>query len=271
MNISQILWFIGILVVNFLRASEYSGDYIEFSEHEVCVTKRLGDLSLYKDRDGFHIIKNGEICDIQYCFCDQMLRSMSDEQLKTFLGRNNPQIIMISPEELDHIDKNNIIEITGDEKNDLMGKLFGSGYIVVNQMSNGEYSLHAKVRLPGGGIWSELWSSQKVNIFAAIGKAVCIIIVAAAGALVGAWVGAGAAFLFGTSLAKGAAAGAIAGALIGAYNGCPGETNTGDPGQPNTTETPVNTPLPTRADRGTPLCEIPPIHNPFREPGANGN
>lgn len=79
-----------------------------------------------------------------------MLREMSNEQLVKFLGRDNPKIIMLTPEEFDQFNQNDFIEIAEDEIGKRIIQLFSSGYISVNQMDNGEYFLHAKTRLLGG-------------------------------------------------------------------------------------------------------------------------
>ena len=76
------------LIFSFLHANKESEEYIEFSDHEVFIPQRLGDLKLYKDYDGFHVVKNNEVYDVQNCFCDLMLRKMTNKQLMSFLGRN---------------------------------------------------------------------------------------------------------------------------------------------------------------------------------------
>jgi len=179
-NISQAIFFVGVIFFNSLSANSDARDYIKISGREVFIPKKLGDIKLYKDSNGFHVIKNGKIHDIQKYFCDPMLRKMSDKQLLRFLGRNKPKIVTITPEELDQINNDTIIEITGDEKDTLISKLFGntSGYISISQMSDGAYKLVANIRLLGGGKGYDL----KVFIVPVIGT----ILVATTGALVGA-------------------------------------------------------------------------------------
>ena len=138
------------LIFSFLHANKESEEYIEFSDHEVFIPQRLGDLKLYKDYDGFHVVKNNEVYDVQNCFCDPMLRKMTNKQLMSFLGRNRSKIIEITPECLDQISEEGIFEITGDEKDMILSQLVSDcGYIAVNQMSDGQYRLELKMRLLG--------------------------------------------------------------------------------------------------------------------------
>lgn len=141
------------MVLSFVALIGNDFDCIEFSDNEVFVPARLGNLRLYRDDEGFHIVKNGRVYDVQNCFCDSMLRKMSNEQLIKFLGRDKPEVIMLTPEELSRINLSNIVEITDEEKDELMGQLCSSGYVSIRQMDDGEYILQAKVRLPGGGFW----------------------------------------------------------------------------------------------------------------------
>jgi hypothetical protein len=277
--ILQVILFIGIVCCNLLSAnSDYDG-YIEFSVNEVFIPERLGDIKLYKDCDGFHIIKNDQIYDVQNCFCDQMLRKMSNEQLMAFLGRDRPRIVMVTPEIMDQINEDDIIEVTGEEKEELISKLFGGGYISVSQMSDGEYSLQAKIRLRGGVFW-DLWNDIKVYIIPALGVATSIIILAAVGAVIGAIVAGPKGAIIGTVI------GGSAGLVIGMVEACKtsrGE-NTAVPAherasEPEAAPAPVPervvVPVPERAPEPTPARRrsrrkdsyaVPQIHNPFRDP-----
>lgn len=142
--------FAGLFFHCLIGANYDYAEFIEFTRNEVFIPKRLGNIKLYKDDYGFHIFKNSETYDIQNCFCDPWLREMSYEQLVNFLGRDKPKIIMLTPDEFDQFNQNEFIEITEDEIDNRIIQLFNSGYISVNQMDNGEYILHAKIRLMGG-------------------------------------------------------------------------------------------------------------------------
>src|SRR5271157_1671124 len=125
--------FMGISFFALLNANSVSEDRIEFSGREVVIPGKLGDIKLYKDCDGFHVIKNDEVFDVRNYDCNE-LREMTDEQLKTFLGRDKPQLIRLPTEEFDRINIDNCIEITGDAKDEILNALSsGGGYIAVNQ------------------------------------------------------------------------------------------------------------------------------------------
>lgn len=200
-HIVQIMLCAGIVCGSFLDAK------IEFLNDEVFIPERLDDIKLYKDCGGFHIVKNDQIYDIQNCFCDPILRTMSDEQLMKFLGRGKPKTMMITPEALDQIDTDDLVEITGEEREIFLEALFGSGYVAVSRMDDGEYSLRAKIRLLGGGF------CDKLKIFAV--AALDMVIVVSVGALVGGGVGSTVAFAIKQSLATGACIGAAAGGGLG--------------------------------------------------------
>ncbi len=146
----QLVLFSGLFFFSLVSANYDQAEFIEFASNEVFIPERLGNIKLYKDYDGFHIFKDGEIYDIQNCFCDPLLRKMSDEQLVNFLGRNKPKIIILTPEEFSQIDPEHIVEITEAESEKILSQLFSSGYISVNQMDDGEYIIRAKMRLLGG-------------------------------------------------------------------------------------------------------------------------
>lgn len=78
----------------------------------VFIPTDLGKVNLFHGKKGFSVYENDKKHTIQKCFTDKMVRDLSKEQLKAFL------------------------EV---------------GYISINQMNNGEFSLKAKGRINGGG------------------------------------------------------------------------------------------------------------------------
>jgi hypothetical protein len=176
----QSILFTGLFFFNTGSAIYDQAEFIEFAKSEVFIPEKLGNIKLYKDDYGFHIFKNGEIYDIQNCFCDPKLQKMSNEQLVNFLGRNKPQIIILTPEEFSQINSNDTIEITGPEKEELINQPFGGGYISVNQMDDGEYILHAKIRCTGG-FWGAVANGAaflwKHKVAFAIGGAAAVAVV----------------------------------------------------------------------------------------------
>ncbi|MFA6535243.1 MAG: hypothetical protein WCS92_03240 [Candidatus Babeliales bacterium] len=149
--IFKMIVFSGLFFFGLANASNYCAEIIEFYGREVFIPERLGNIKLYKDSDGFHIFKDGEIYDVQNYFCDPLLRKMSNDQLMKFVGRDKPTIIIMTPEEFSQMNSNDLVEISGDAKDELISQLFSGGYISVNQMDDGEYILRAKMRLLGAG------------------------------------------------------------------------------------------------------------------------
>ncbi len=78
----------------------------------VFTPEKLGALEVYHSKKGFTVKKDNEKHVIKKCFTDKMVRDITKKQLKSFLD---------------------------------------AGYISINQMNDGEYSLQAKGRINGGG------------------------------------------------------------------------------------------------------------------------
>lgn len=148
---------------------------VMLNKSKIFSPQSLGELSVVHNDDGFFVENEKGSCRVQNCFADKELRGISEEQL---------------------------------------GKLLENGHIAVNQMSDGQYSLHAYRHLNGGG-----------PIFGAIGywltKSLCYgTAAAAAGTIVvatGGTVGAVTGGLVAASTAGlGAGATITAGAIAGA-------------------------------------------------------
>ncbi|KKQ49361.1 MAG: hypothetical protein US69_C0006G0003 [candidate division TM6 bacterium GW2011_GWF2_38_10] len=148
---------IGVCFFSLIGGVEYRSNVIEFTQSEVFIPYNLGDIKLYKDAHGFYILKEGKIHNIAWCFCDQLLQDMSDEELLIFLGRSNFAVIMFTPDEYFQFKQNNFIEIKADEIASRIISKKNNGYIKVNQMDNGTYTLHAQLRLLGGGGILSIW------------------------------------------------------------------------------------------------------------------
>jgi hypothetical protein len=141
--ISISLLFTNILFSCFVYANDEPTDFIEFYVNEVFVPSRLGALKLYRDSNGFHVLKDNKIYAVKNCFCDPILHTMSRQQLEVFLGRDTLKIPLIT---LDEFEKANL-----KNRDKLVSQLFGRGYISVNQMKDGTYILHAKIRRANNG------------------------------------------------------------------------------------------------------------------------
>src|SRR5688572_7327949 len=62
---------------------------------------RLGKIELFHDEDGFHVLSDDQLHDIQNCFVDKQLRNISSSDLRKFLGMDKPDIFLIEAGDLD--------------------------------------------------------------------------------------------------------------------------------------------------------------------------
>lgn len=79
---------------------------------QLFIPERLGNIDLFHSEKGFYVIKEDKSHEVKKYFTDPLIRNMSKKQLRTFLD---------------------------------------NGYLSVNEMNDGEYSLQAKGRIKGGG------------------------------------------------------------------------------------------------------------------------
>lgn len=150
-----------LLLIIFSATITYScfTETIEFTEKEISLfSQELGPLKLFKDEHGFYIIKNGIVHEVQNAFCEPFLQTLSNFELKMFLGRYKRKMRPLTTEELNHIDWDNLIEISGQEKKFIISQLFARGKIAINRMSDGQYILRSKSGLDGGNWKKDLLS-----------------------------------------------------------------------------------------------------------------
>ena len=128
------------------------GQTVELKEKEVFVPHRLGSVTVFHNEDGFHVVKEDTIYDIQACDCDKELRGITSDTLVKFLGRNNPPITYMTAEQLNEYQKtteDKLCKIPQEQAD----KMFKTGYLVLDEVANGVYTLKAKCRLLGSGPW----------------------------------------------------------------------------------------------------------------------
>ena len=136
-------------------------DKVHIKPASVFVPNRLGSLDLYHSKKGFYVRQNDKKQTIKKHFTDPILRDITKPQLKAFLA---------------------------------------NGYLTINQMEDGEYSLKAKGRMVGGGpILGTIayWVTKSICYGTAVG-AIGATVIGTGGAIGGA-VGGGA-FLAGTAV-----------------------------------------------------------------------
>jgi hypothetical protein len=124
---------------------------------------KLGKIKVYHDEDGFSVKKDGQTHRVQNCFVDKEIRNLKTDQLDYFFGNKRKveingqevEFVRISQEQFEKFNRISgaeTIELDEAEQQDLLKALNPStGYLVINQMSDGEYSIKAQSRLLGGG------------------------------------------------------------------------------------------------------------------------
>lgn len=104
---------------------EITNEITKIPKKAVFASHKLGDIELYHGQDGFMVHKDGEYRKVKSCFVDKPLRNIKKKQL------------------------------------DVLSKI---GYIKVGKYDDGEYSLKANVRGPGGGPLIGLASYATVQV-----------------------------------------------------------------------------------------------------------
>ncbi|MFA5074702.1 MAG: hypothetical protein WC436_01210 [Candidatus Babeliales bacterium] len=203
---------------------------MEIEKSNLFVPSRLGEIRVFHDKYGFHIIKDEKIYDVQNCFVDKEIRSLSNKKLSYFLGTikdveiNGEKITFtkISGEKFENIvkelDSPIVKKLNTEDSLNLIKQLTPNAYLFINQMSDGEYCIHAKTRLLGGGPicgFISYWLTKTLCYGTAVAATSTIVVATggAAGAAVGA---ATAAATLGASAGATVVGGAIAGAGLAA-------------------------------------------------------
>ena len=181
----------------------YIRPFVEISPANLFVPSSLRGIRLFFNEKNFVVAKDGSFFTVKSECLDKELTDMSYEKLDFLLGLkakiklNGQELLFtrISPEETARfiIKNQNLIKIDQDFSAKINFQLPGSSYIYVFQFSDGEYGLHLKKRLPGGGVWGAVggaWVGKFVASAAchtaifAVGGVVSLVATPAAGAIV---------------------------------------------------------------------------------------
>lgn len=176
-----------ILMVTMFASSNVSA--MEIDRSNLFVPSSLGSLKVLHDENGFSILKDGEVTHVHNGFIDKEIRNITSEQLNGFLG--NVRTVMIGGEpvvltrimnpskimRLKSIPERSRTEFSDEESDDIRSQLNGiSNYLSVKQTDDGEYIIHAKQRLTGGGPLSAVVGYWTVKIGGYAAAAVAAII-----------------------------------------------------------------------------------------------
>lgn len=215
-----------ILFTTMIISGGLSADQI--SRPDFFIPFKLGDIELYHDECGFHVVKDNVKHDVQNAFLDPELRNISSERLDYFLGittrvqlRGKTYILTrISDRECRNLirQSESVSELTDDEFYDLQAQLTPGSYLSVSQLSDGEYKIQLKPRILGGGLWGATmgcWIGKFVasaichGAIFVVSAAVSVVATPAAGYILGASLES----TLGASIEAFTTAGAIAGGI----------------------------------------------------------
>lgn len=184
------------------------------------------DVRLFHDEHGFIVKDNKGVQEVKSYNVNKAIRNISNEQLETLLGKNNPKINIISQEEAATLDLSDMREMTEAEKKEFCSKTFSSGYISITQTTDGEYILQSYQRtLGGGGLGAFLGAIGGKFLVHAVAGGVCTVIGAAvtlvAGPVVGGAVGYGLYGVMAPAVEVASNVAAMAGGITGGVIGGP--------------------------------------------------
>ena len=140
----------------------------------------LEGVQLFHEGNSF-IVKTYEgLQEVNAYNIDKSIRNISNEQLETLLGKNNPKVTIISPEQAATMDMSEMREMTQVEREEFLSHAFRSGYITIKQTQDGEYVLQFNQRLlGGGGFGAFLGAIGGKFLVHAIAGAVCTVVAGA--------------------------------------------------------------------------------------------
>lgn len=192
-------------------------------DNEVSYNRNLGELTILRDADGFHVLKNESMIDIPTYNVSRDIRDLSCFELARFLGRHIYQLedgqiiefVRVSSAQFGEIPVNTDVPIQLDERITQNLAHSGSGfYVCLNEIAPGEYELKSHGRLLGGGPIAgaiAYWVAKSVAYGTAVAAAGGVV-VATGGAAAGAAAGAiGAIATSGATVGAGVVGGAILG------------------------------------------------------------
>lgn len=142
------------LLLLLLTLSHSATASVQINSTDYFSPERLGDVQLYHGKKGFTVLKDGHEYHVASYDVDKTVRNMTTEQLEVFLGH----VVCLSQKEVTEMNLVEI-EITQDEYDNLVQRMT-SGYLVLGQLSNGDYTITAKTRLLGGGFLGAMWGAS---------------------------------------------------------------------------------------------------------------
>ncbi|MFH1254516.1 MAG: hypothetical protein V1646_03735 [bacterium] len=151
------LLFLASFLFNGLNAT------VEVDSSSLFVPVSLDGVRLFHDKIGFTVVKDGDEFPVKTECLDKELINLSDEDLDFVLGLKakieidgeEQTLVKISPELAKTLiaESKESFDLSTEDSEKIISQLQASRYIQVFQFSDGEYGLHLKTRLPGGGFF----------------------------------------------------------------------------------------------------------------------
>ena len=158
MNFKFSFIFLALFCFSYASAWDIEIEYVHMDEE-------IEGAHLSHSGNSFFIERDGNKNEVQNCFIDESLRNLSTAKLMFLLGKSKLFefeekkyiISSISPREYEQDLTDGqfsyLIDILSDTDKASMSKMLSPfGRIYVKQLVYGEYSLHLKLLLPGGGV-----------------------------------------------------------------------------------------------------------------------
>lgn len=180
--------------------------FVEVEKTHVYVAPSLGSLRLLHSDYGFIIEKDGNFIPVKPEYIDKEIRTISTENLDYVLGNKAQMTIngyaciftKLSENALEPAipQESNVIQLDEKVTQQIIEQLPPSSYIQIVQLSNGDYGLHVRTRvLGGGGLGAAIGAiGGKFLVYAIAGAAVSvatIAVTAVAGPVAGGAIGYG--------------------------------------------------------------------------------
>lgn len=157
-----------IYLVSFLFFVFFNGlnSIIQIDSSNLFIPLYAKNVKLFHDGKDFIIEKDGEFLPVSNDCIDKELRNLSKEKLEFILGLRvkieidgkELLLVKISPKLTKKLilESEEFVQFNLEDSEKIVSQLPASRYIQIFQFSNGEYGLHLKTRLVGGGAWGAI-------------------------------------------------------------------------------------------------------------------
>jgi len=164
---------------------------VEVNQSNLFIPTHLNGVRLFHDKNGFTVVNDTDEFNVRTECIDAELRNLSDEDLAFLLGLKakividgqEQTFIKVSSELANTLITNSpkLALLSTEDSAKIISQLPASSYIKIFQYSDGQYGLHLKTRLPGGGLFG---ASAGCWIGKFVASAVCHTAIFAVGGVV---------------------------------------------------------------------------------------